>query len=268
MQTRNLVNPNPDPLNLWIGLIGDSGATRKSTCINLVCDVLSDGEIVWTDDAKKSAERSCDLFSRNCEGIVIMPGCWSETLAMLRKPGWGVGGSGLLHALHNGRTVTYTSKREIEIREPRITLLTSLAPSHLRPGMKSDPGNLASRLLWIAGKRTRTYACRPVWDERATTRVFVELARLRRASFDIPTVEVDGPAVAVAGRWLKAQPMKDQTMFCRLPWMILRAAALDVLGSWGQHVYGADVEKMIRTIGPAMLEGTRLAYGGGREVSR
>ena len=194
---------------------------------------------------------------------MIWGSCWSEVLAMLRKPGWGASGSGLLHALRDGRTVVrHTGKQQIEIRSPRITLLTALTPSHLRPGMKSDPGNLASRMLWLAGERTRTYASPPAVDEHKTERVFVELAKLRRGSFDIPLVNVDGPAVAVAGRWIKTQAMKDQSMFCRLPWMILRAAALDVLGSRGQHVYAADVEKMIRTIGPAMLHGTRLAYGG------
>ncbi len=252
----------PDPLNLWIGLVGDSGASRKSTCLNLVRAVLPDGEILWTDNVQKSVERSCDFFSRNREGIMIWGPCVSEVLPTLRKPGWAGSSAGLLHALRDGRTVTqHVAKRTIEIRDPRIALLTALTPSHLRSGTKRDPGNVATRMLWLSGKRTRTYAYPPAASVRKTERVFIDLAKLRRQSFDIPTVKVDWPAIAVAGRWIKSQPMRDQEMFARLPWTVLRAAALDVLGSCGATVYASDVEKMIRTIGPAMLDGMRLACG-------
>lgn len=254
------------PLHLWIGLVGESGRSRKSTCQDLVCSVLPDGPLVWSDDDRKSPERAWKFFVRNREGILVEFNDWSAVLAMLRRKSW-LGGRGLLFSLQDGSTMRHLTagKDGIEaswISEPRVTVLAACNPALVRS--RGDESGSTSRMLWLFGesKRCDPFPIRDGRDDKGTERLFNRLARLRRDSFSMLNVGVDSDAIRVLFEWIDAQQSQTKQSLARLGDLLLRATALDVLGSGGLRIYVADVERTIRVLGDAAVRGLVAASGG------
>lgn len=254
------------PLHLWIGLVGESGRSRKSTCQELVCSVLPDGPLLWSDDDRKSPERSWKFFVRNREGILVEFNDWSAVMAMLRRKVW-AGGRGLLFSLQDGSTMRRLTadKGGIEaswIIDPRVTVLAACNPALVRS--RGDESGSTSRMLWIFGeqKHPDPFGLPNVCDDKGAERLFNRLARLRRASFDIPMVEIDSAASRVLEAWTVMKQKRAEPSFARLGDLLLRATALDVLGSGGLRIYVADVERTIRVLGDAAVRGLVAASGG------
>lgn len=255
------------PLHLWIGLVGESGRSRKSTCQELVCSVLPDGPLVWSDDDRKSPERSWKFFSKHNEGILVEFNDWSAAMAPLRRKSW-LGGRGLLLGLQDGGSVSHIagsrSKQGYELTrivDPRVTALVACNPALVRS--RCDESGSTSRMLWLFGesKRCDPFPIRDGRDENSKERLFNWLARLRRDSFSASNVGIDSDAIRVLFEWIDAQQFQTKQSLARLGDLLLRATALDVLGSGGQRIYVADVERTIRVLGDAAVRGLVAASG-------
>jgi len=261
----------PGLLNLWIGLVGPS---RKTTAIDLLRPVLVDGPIAWTDVDRKSTERTFARFADQPRGIVLADD-WAAVCKRIAQPAW-EGGCSLLCSLFDGETmrrVTCGPKGEeaqvVETRvdRPRLTSLTGFRGGHkLPPSLES----LTRRMLWLYGEPKRYRAASPFDDSRGADRLFAHLALLRRQSFDL-RVQIARPVWKVWSRFSRTNcPMIPlHPLYSRLPGLLLRAAALDVLGRVGLVadprlpvcVQADDVDRMIRVLGPAAVRGLQIAFG-------
>ena len=99
-------------LYLWIGLVGPS---RKTTAIVMLRPVLTDGPIEWTDEERKSTERTFDFLAKNPRGLIVEDD-WGDVLRRLRSPGWATG-HGLLAGLLDGDTMRRVTCSRAEASE-------------------------------------------------------------------------------------------------------------------------------------------------------
>jgi hypothetical protein len=282
-ENRKLPLPPPScSINLWVGFVGPA-SLRKTTAASLLPKVLLEPVLPWSDEDRKSVERSFEFFRAYPQGVIV--DTWDDVVERMRRPSWS-SGHGLLCELLDGtnmsRALVDRSTRG-RYREPVVTTIKSPCLSALvtfRGPQKKLPDGvrmLMGRMLWLGGIDSstaslptgtrvrstskpaprRTEPMLPKPDAKGADRVFCELARLRKWSMRRTGIGFRRAAGEMVDRWRRETPGANVHIAAAL----LRAAALDVLGRYaeGDFVEPADAERMIRVLGPAAIAGAARA---------
>lgn len=153
--------------NLWVVLVGDSGATRKSTCVHMASHVLSrteDGAELRAPDDGSPEGFAKDLIQREQvqpgnAANVMMAGELTSFLTSLTK-----------EYMRNAKYMMIEwydvppiyrrmlSKEEFAVPLPRVSIVGAIALALLPSVTTSEDwlGGLMNRCLLVYGKKTRT----------------------------------------------------------------------------------------------------------------
>lgn len=282
---RHVVVPRPYApvhLNLYVMFISDSGATRKSTAINMALSSLQsvapDTEYVVAREGPEHLEHRLVEQRENREARVVI--CVSELMRFLGKQAYASSMPGLLTDLYDcpdHRSTGFLSRGRLTYENVYVTLLAGSTPAWLMKAVNPDviEGGFTSRVFFIATNRRKQlnpWHDGPLPSLRPALHALVDCAK---EASELGQIKMTPKAIRYYKTWYKrAQGRGEigndaytQSFASRQQDHVLRVGALLAINSREYQITERTLRTAIRIVDDVRTMGVSV-FGGGHPESR